>query len=347
MEIETSKKIISWQNVLRESLHSYADFVALAKSYSLSKIDETQLPSIDKETYPFFLPQDLAKEIIRLGPNSFLWKQFILSQEETLSSNQLDGNLDPIGDQINQVAPQLIHRYENRVLFLPTSRCPIQCRYCFRKNELHHEESQHQLFSANWDTTLLYLNSHPEIEEIIFTGGDPLMLHDSKIDFYLSQFSKISNIKFIRFHTRFLTAIPERINSSFLDLINFWSKRFTLSLMIHTNHVSEWYRELHLDVLAQLAKLPLHLGSQTVLLKFHDVKSLVDLFKFLVTHQVKPYYLHHPDKVKGAMHFFLSENDGLKIYEELRQKLPGWAIPHYVQDSAVLKTKRLVTGNPH
>lgn len=342
MEIETSKKIISWQEVLRNSLYSAAEFYAVAKRLHSKDLDQIQLTTNDHHQYPFFLPLDLAQEIIRLGPKSFLWKQFIPSLEEINTLTQVNGLLDPIGDQKNHVAPQLIHRYNNRVLFLPTTKCPIQCRYCFRKNELHQTGPQQQLFSPNFDMTLNYLKNHPEIEEIIFTGGDPLILNDSKIDDYLSQFAQIPHLKFIRFHTRFLTSIPERINSNFLELLNFWSKRFTLSLMIHTNHLSEWYRPTHLQVLSQLAKLPIHLGSQTVLLKYHQVQDLVDLFKFLITHQVKPYYLHHPDRVKGAMHFFISENEGMKIYQELRQHLPGWAIPHYVQDSPILKQKKIV-----
>mgnify|MGYP001441872203 CR=1 FL=1 len=113
--------------------------------------------------------------------------------------------------------------------------------------------------------------------------------------------------------------------------------------MIHTNHISEWFSSTHLEALNHLSKLRIHLGSQTVLLKDHQTQDLVDLFKFLATHHVKPYYLHHPDQVKGAMHFYLSLKEGIKIYQELRQLLPGWAIPHYVQDSPTENQKRLVS----
>lgn len=340
MEIETSKKIISWQEQLKNSLHSVTEFTSLAKEYNPQYLEYINTLS----SYPFTLPRELAFEILRLGPESFLWKQFIPAKEEDQIDIQSTGLVDPIGDQTNFVAPQLIHRYLNRVLFLPTATCPIQCRYCFRKNELHNPDFQHQVTSPQFEKTQNYLSLHPEVEEIIFTGGDPLMLSDNKIDAYLKSFSQFENLKFIRFHTRFITSIPERIDTPFLALLEKWSTRFCLSLMIHTNHLSEWFLPTQLDALKRLSHLKIHLGSQTVLLKNHQTQDLVDLFKFLITHQVRPYYLHHPDQVKGAMHFSISLDEGLKIYNQLRQKLPGWAIPHYVQDSPTEKQKRLVSS---
>ena len=206
-------------------------------------------------------------------------------------------------------------------------------------------EFKQEFLLHNFSQSFDYLVNHPEIEEIIFTGGDPLTLENEKLDFYLHQFSQIPHIQFIRFHTRFPSIIPERIDDGFCQLISDYAQRFTLSLMIHTNHRSEWFSPAHLACLLQLRQLPLHLGSQTVLLKDHLVEDLVELFKFLVQHHIRPYYLHHPDKVQGAMHFYLSEQDGITLYRSLRQRLPGWAIPHYVVDSPIGAEKTLVIGH--
>lgn len=341
METETLKEINlanDWKKAIHTAINSIAEFKTYAESLGytaqiLNAIDEENL-------YPFFLPRDLAQHILKLGASSLLWKQFIPHNVE-LDVQQL-GLEDPIGDQKNFVAPQLIHRYQSRVLFLPTSFCPVQCRYCFRKNELHNPEFKQDFLHNDFQKTLSYLKAHTELEEIIFTGGDPLILSNEKITMYLEHFAQIPHVKFIRFHTRFPSIIPQRIDSGFAALIEKWSERFTLSLMIHTNHLTEWYSQQHLSALEKLAKLPLHLGSQTVLLKGHTSEDLISLFKFLIQKGVRPYYLHHPDKVKGAMHFYLSKTDGLEIYNQLRQYLPGYAIPHYVVDSEFGEEKKLV-----
>lgn len=327
MENQTSKEINSWQEIIKNSLKSLEEFNEFATQLGY------QLPAAFKHHYPLFIPRGLAKEILKLGPDSLLWKQFIPNQLEDSAIDQFEGLLDPIGDQLKYAAAQIIHRYKNRVLFLPSSLCPVQCRYCFRKNELHQSDLSQNLFLAKIEETTNYLAQHEEIEEIIFTGGDPLILSNNKLKKYLQIFDKINHLKFIRFHTRFPATIPSRIDNEFINLICEFSKRFTFSIVIHTNHLSEWYSDEHKNALTKLAHLPIHLMSQTVLLKDHYAKDLIELFKFLSSHQVKPYYLHHPDKVKGAMHFYRSEEEGLKIYQEIKDALSGWMVPHYVVDS--------------
>jgi lysine 2,3-aminomutase len=342
MEKETYQEIISWKTQIRDALKSFKDFTHYALSLGYEEYLFKKIPE-DLSLYPLFIPKNLATEILRLGPDSMLWKQFIPNIQE-FSPTQL-GLLDPIGDQKNFVAPQLIHRYQNRVLFLPTHLCPVQCRYCFRKNELHDTEFKQEFLLHNFPKTLEYLYQHPEIEEIIFTGGDPLFLDNDKLSFFLEEFSKIHHIQFIRFHTRFPSILPKRIDQALTELFIHYSHRFTISMMIHTNHQSEWFSQDHFNCLKQLQALPIHLGSQTVLLKDHTQEDLVQLFKFLIQHHIKPYYLHHPDQVQGAMHFHLSKTDGIHLYKSLRQKLPGWAIPHYVEDSSLGEEKKLVLSN--
>ena len=267
--------------------------------------------------------------MLSLSKQSPIHKQFILNASEIKSSTQ--GYIDPIGDQLHLKAPQIIHRYENRVLFLPTQICPINCRYCFRKNEIHHDQ---EIFKkANLDSSIDYLQNHPEIKEIIFSGGDPLILSNKKINYYLECFSSIKHIQYIRFHSRVPVVLPERLDDELKEIIEKWSSRFSFHLAIHTNHWLEWSK----PGLTQLRKIqfwPWQLLSQSVLLKGvnNDVHSLQELFTHLYNFKVRPYYLHHPDLVAGGEFYYMSLDEGRKIYSQLRDLIPTWCLPHYVID---------------
>lgn len=306
----------------RESLNS-----AIKKKEDLNLFLGTSF----KTDYPLFLPLKLANKIKEKGPTSVLWKQFVPQDlEESIEQNA--GFLDPIGDQIYQKSSQIIHRYHNRVLFLPLVKCPVICRYCFRKNELDLNHFEGDLFKPNITQTLEYLQSHSEIEELIFSGGDPLLLSDQKIDFYLNSFSQIKSLKYIRFHTRVPVILPERISAALIEVLEKYKQRFVISFAIHCNHFEEIGEEeaqaiLKLNGIVQLL-------SQTVLLKNinNDASILRQLFIKFYSLNIRPYYLHHPDLVKGGMHFYLEVKEGRKIFKELRQLLPGWLLPQYVLD---------------
>ncbi len=284
-----------------------------------------------EKDFSLFIPQRIAKKIKYFGPQSALAREFLPHNNEVDPNIQFDGFNDPIGDKKFLKAPQLIHRYKNRALFTPTSICPVHCRYCFRRNEL---QSTEDLFQHDFKKTLNYLKNHPEISEIIFTGGDPLTLSNEKIANYLDCFSNIATIKDIRFHSRYPVIMPERIDASFLDLITKNSKKFrTLSLAIHANHIDEFDHD-SMEKILLLSKTPAQVLSQTVLLKgINDShEELLRLMNLFIELKIRPYYLHHPDQVKGGLHFYVPLEEGRKIYAQLRDHLPGWAIPHYVID---------------
>lgn len=279
--------------------------------------------------FPIFIPLNLAHKILNSKKDSPLWRQFIPSTEELISSPF--EMLDPIGDQNYLKAPKLIHRYHNRALFVPTNICPVICRYCFRKNELFEDQT---IFKGEFNKTLTYLNQHPEINEIIFSGGDPLILSNQKLSFYCEEFKKIAHLKHIRFHTRTPIILPSRIDDDFLDLLLKLKKDFkTISVVIHLNHADE-LDEPNKIALKKIKSLGINLLSQSVLLKNvnDDSKTLISLFESLIDLGVIPYYLHHPDPVKGGSHFQIPISKGRAIFHELRDRLPGWAIPRYILD---------------
>lgn len=314
-------KIQNWTTEFKES---FKDLKSLYQFLEW-KCDDN-LSTITKQ-YPIFIPVKLALKIRAQGPDGILAKEFLPHLSESSNS----GLFDPIGDKEYNLAPQLIHRYKSRALFTPTNICPVQCRYCFRKNELHQAD---EIFNSDFEKTLQYLNDHSEIHEIIFTGGDPLTLSNDRLASFLNAFSKISHLTDIRFHSRYPVIIPSRIDDGFKDLMEKFSHHFrTISLVIHTNHIDEFDDEINHTV-KEMNKLPIQVLSQSVLLKgINDNKDdLLNLINHLIKLRVKPYYLHHPDQVKGGMHFYLPLKVGRELYASLRDELPGWAIPQYMID---------------
>lgn len=316
---------LSWTSEFQKAFRNLKDlyqFLGWELSSSLEDV---------AKTYPLFIPVNLAKKIKLEGPQGVLAREFLPSELELDADLNLKGLEDPIGDKTYHKAPQLIHRYESRALFAPTTVCPVHCRYCFRKNELN---VQDEIFQQDFQETLRYLNEHPEISEIIFTGGDPLTLSNEKIEKYLTAFSEIKSIKDIRFHTRYPVILSERIDDNFIHFMNRMAEKFrTISIAIHANHVQEFDEEAKLRI-KKLANSNVQLLSQTVLLNGvnDSLESLLSLYNLFIELKVRPYYLHHPDRVKGGMHFYASLHKGRELYHQLRNELPGWAIPHYVID---------------
>ncbi len=283
------------------------------------------------DKYPLFIPKKLAIKIKADGPDGVLAREFLPSELELDQDLNRAGFDDPIGDKTYLKAPQLIHRYESRALFAPTTICPVHCRYCFRKNELNTSD---EIFQQDFSETLNYLSAHPEISEVIFTGGDPFTLSNDKIEKYLMAFAEIKSIKDIRFHSRYPVILPRRIDDGLINLLARAQKKFrTVSVAIHANHKKEFDPEVSVAIL-KLGSSGVQLLSQTVLMNgVNDSKNdLLDLIHTFIELKVRPYYLHHPDRVKGGMHFYTPLQRGRELYQSLRNELPGWALPQYVID---------------
>jgi lysine 2,3-aminomutase len=286
------------------------------------------------DVFPQSIPIEFKKYLEQFPKDHPLNLQFIPHENEL----QDQGLYDPIGDLKHSKGHGIIHRYKTRLLFTPTTVCPIQCRYCFRKNELAQNDT---IFNQNISKLKEYLTEHSEVKEVILTGGDPLILTNKKLFAIFEQLK--DQVDYIRIHTRTPIIIPGRIDEEFIDFINHYSSKFKLITMaLHTNHALELYPEV-LEKMNLLRATKIKLISQSVLLKHvnDNVQSLCDLFFKLSENGIQPYYLHHPDKVKGAMHFYLKLKAGREIYARLRDELPGHMIPHYVIDPSNGRGKTL------
>lgn len=301
-----------WTNLFRQAIKSVRE---------LASYLEVELPELD---YPTLVPLPLAKKIKLAGPGSALWKQFVPHEQESLD----DGLDDPISDAKFSPVPMIVHRYQSRALYFPTQLCPVICRYCFRKNELY---TDHQAFGHQRQQALSYLKKHSEIQEVILSGGDPFILSTSKLQSHLQGLEEIHHLKYLRFHTRTPVIIPERIDREFLRLLRHVKKKYVrVSIVIHCNHPDEIDSRVE-KACQEMAEAGVSLLSQSVLMRGvnDDIDTLTELFEKLVSLGIRPYYLHHPDNARGTQHFKLDLKEGQALVSQLRQCLPGWALPRY------------------
>ncbi len=234
---------------------------------------------------------------------------------------------DPIGDAAHGVAGVLVRRYPDRALLFPTFRCPMFCRYCFRKVALNGDPVR---LHARLDEALGWLAAHPDVTEVILSGGDPLMLSDRRLDDLLGRLWELGTLRRVRIHTRFPVTLPMRVDQKLAALLR--SHR-PLSLVAHFNHPRELTPEAD-AALAALVDAGVPVLNQAVLLVGvnDDSEVLAELFGGLADRGVRPYYLHHPDLTPGTDHFRVSIERGLALSRALRGRLGGLCCPTYVLD---------------
>ena len=238
---------------------------------------------------------------------------------------------DPLGEEPYRPVKSIVHRYPDRALFFATGHCAVYCRYCTRARMVGDPEQYRSELKA-WEEGFQYIESHPEIRDVLITGGDPLTLSDEKLDFILSRLRSISHVEFIRIGTKVPFVLPQRVTE---ELCQTLKKYHPLYLSLHVIHPREITQESR-EACVRLADAGLPLGSQTVLLKGvnDQVEILKNLMHSLLKIRVKPYYLFHCDPISGAAHFRTSVKKGIEMIEGLRGHTTGYAVPHYAIDMA-------------
>jgi len=237
-------------------------------------------------------------------------------------------SLDAVGDMAAMKAPGLIHKYQSRVLLTVTGACPIHCRYCFRRHFPYAESSPDlQLHSE----ALTYLTSQHQINEVILSGGDPLMLSDQKLSSLICQLNQLDHIRYLRVHSRLLSVLPERITQQVLDIFSQFKGR--VIFVTHINHPNE-LSSINGKSLQLLSEQGFQLFNQTVILNgINDSADiLAELSYKLFDYRITPYYLHKLDKVHGAAHFDIADDRLCSIYRQLCTLLPGYLTPKFVNE---------------
>ena len=270
----------------------------------------------------------LANQMKDQAEGSPLSRMFLPTEAElTRLPEELN---DPIGDEANSPVPGIVHRYPNRVLLKPVAVCPVYCRFCFRR-EMVGPDLGDALSPKALNAALDYVRAHPEVKEVILTGGDPFMLSARRAKALTESLADIPHVKIIRWHTRMPVADPARVTPAFVDALK--TREAAVYVSIHINHLDE-LSEVTIAAADLMADAGLVLISQSVLLKDvnDSVEALADLFEGLVEARIRPYYLHHPDLAPGTSHFRLSVEAGQALYEALRDRVTGLAVPRYVID---------------
>lgn len=238
---------------------------------------------------------------------------------------------DPLGEDHDTSVPGLVHRYPDRVLFLTTGTCSTYCRYCTRSRMVGQAGGEYQFSTRQWESALAYIEAHPEIRDVLLSGGDPLTISDDKLDYLLGRLRAIRHVEFIRLGTKVPTVLPMRITR---DLTRMLRRHHPVWMSIHVTHPTELTPEAT-EAYARLADAGIPLGSQTVLLKgINDrVETMRAMYQGLLRRRVKPYYLYQCDPITGSAHFRTPVAKGLEIIEGLRGHTTGYAVPQFVIDA--------------
>lgn len=237
---------------------------------------------------------------------------------------------DPLGEDDQSPVPGLVHRYPDRALFLTTGFCSTNCRYCTRSRMVGNQ-GKFRSSIKQWQQAINYIESTPQIRDVLLSGGDPLTLPDSQLDFLLSSIRRIPHVEIIRIGTKVPAVLPQRITPRLLRVLK---KYHPLWMSLHFTHPDELTPEAR-SACTQLADAGIPLGSQTVLLKgINDhVETLKELYHGLLSIRVRPYYLYQCDPILGSAHFRTPVIKGLEMIEGLRGHTSGYAVPHYVIDA--------------
>jgi lysine 2,3-aminomutase len=272
-------------------------------------------------------PEMLALIDRRDVANDPIARQFVPSPAETIIAPE--ERADPIGDEARSPIKGIVHRYPDRVLLKPLHACPVYCRFCFRREKVGF--GGEALSDAELDAALDYIRARPQIWEVILTGGDPLMLAPRRLAALIAGLDAIEHVAVVRIHTRVPIVEPSRMSDELIAALK--PARAALWLGVHCNHPRELASPTR-AALARLADAGIPLLGQTVLLAGinDNVETLDQLMRALVAARVKPYYLHHPDLVRGTGHFRVSIARGQELMRTLRGRLSGLAQPTYVLD---------------
>lgn len=315
-----------WDNWNWQVRNSYKSLKNLSTFLNLTP-DELAV-SDQNINLPVRITPYYASLLSRYNSDHPLRKSVVPVMDELIHS---DGEAaDPLDETHHSVTKCLVHRYPDRALFLVTDFCSTYCRYCTRSHMVAKEKGV-AVKRADWEQAFNYLRSHPEVRDVILSGGDPLTLSDNLLEYLLSGLRSIPSIEIIRIGTKVPVVLPQRVTPA---LVNMIKKYHPVFMSIHFIHPDEMTPETKLAC-NMLADAGIPMGSQSVLLKGinDNTETFKKLFHELLKVRVKPYYIYQCDPIPGSLHFRTPVEKGLEIIKGLRGFTSGYAIPHYVIDA--------------
>lgn len=306
----------------------------------VTRIDQLErlLPGMSREERAGVLLAGESKLALAITPHFFnlidgsdencpIRRQVIPRLEETETAPW--ETLDPVGEDAHSPVPGLVHRYPDRVLFLVTDRCAAYCRYCTRSRLVSNASGYD--FHPEFDRQIAYIASHPEIRDVLLSGGDPLLFNDEKLEYLLGRLRAIPHVEFLRIGSRVPIFLPQRITPELCAMLRQFHPLF---VSVHTNHPRELTTEVR-DGLGRLADAGIPLGNQSVLLRQvnDDPVVMKALVQKLLRCRVRPYYIYQCDLIAGSSHLRSTVSRGLEIMDSLRGHTTGYAVPQFVIDA--------------
>ncbi|MEP1383719.1 MAG: EF-P beta-lysylation protein EpmB [Paraglaciecola sp.] len=311
----------NWQ---KELATAFTDPVSLLNYLNLP-VDNFTKDIAARQLFPMRVPRPFANRMKKGDALDPLFLQIFTSKHEFNTSAGY--STDPLDEQNNN-QPGVLHKYQNRLLLLVRGGCAVNCRYCFRR---HFPYSDNHLNKHQWQEALQYIADNPQINEVIYSGGDPLMAKDDFLAWLTQEIEKIPHVIRLRIHTRLPVVIPSRITP---ELISWFSEsRLKPVMVVHVNHANEIDNHLA-EAVKKLTKAGVTVLNQSVLLKNvnHLAEHQIELCEKLFEIGVMPYYLHVLDKVEGAEHFDLPDSQATALLKEMIKHLPGYLVPKLVRE---------------
>ncbi|MEE8321322.1 MAG: EF-P beta-lysylation protein EpmB, partial [Gammaproteobacteria bacterium] len=280
----------------------------------------------DLAQFPLRVPRSFADRMQYGNPDDPLLRQVFPYRDESESPSHF--HCDPLFEANARISAGLLQKYAGRVLLITTSVCAIHCRYCFRRHYPYQEDTLNQ---AQQDQALAFIRNNPDIEEVILSGGDPLLVADKPLSALVERIAGIGHVQRLRLHSRVPVVLPSRISTELLDTLS--GTRLKQVMIVHINHANEINDEVA-RALKQFSDRNIPLLNQSVLLKGvnDSADTLIELSRCLFDVNVIPYYLHLLDPVVGAAHFEVPETIAKTIHATMQARLSGYLVPRLVRE---------------
>ena len=324
----------AWQRILADSLTT--------SNQLLSRLGLTdQVQSVDQSPdFPVRVPEPFVTRMVPGDPHDPLLRQVLAVADER---HAMPGFVkDPL-DELEGPMPGVLHKYRSRVLVIYRGGCAINCRYCFRR---HFPYQENTLTAREVDGLVGYLEAHPEVNEVILSGGDPLMADDQALSSLFVRLESVSSIHRLRIHTRLPIVIPERVTDLLCQAIA--TTALPVVMVLHSNHANEIDQSV-MDAVSQLRAVCRSVLNQSVILKgINDSADvLIALSERLFEAGIDPYYLNVLDRVSGAHHFDVSDLEVAALHQALLNALPGYLVPKLVREVPGIGHKVQWKGTTH
>jgi lysine 2,3-aminomutase len=310
-------------------MNDWKEEIINEKSYleKLIKLNDDEIIGLNNSKYKWAVTKHIVSLMDKNDHKCPIRRQFIPSLKENVSKG--DDYLTHKENRVDTSIPDCIARqYNDRIAFLVSNVCSSYCRYCFRKEAILDNELR---LSLNINQGISWISKHPEIRDILITGGDPLMLSNSNIKYIVSELEKIKHIEIIRIGTRMPITLPKRIDEEFLSIFP-GRHRKPVWINIQCNHPKEITEELKI-IVYELMRCGVNVGNQAVLLKGinDNIVTLRKLHQKLLSIRVRPYYLFQCEEAPGNKHFIVPIENGCDLMDKsLLKHTTGMARPHYV-----------------